>query len=122
MTSPLEVAQGRYLHEPVFHAHVTTVHGALIEYGVPLDTATDHALLAVSALFPTGEDRALAQARADALEAIATEPILCQHCSLPIRGNPSSSTGWEHYPSPPDPTKGWQGVRCPGRLSGAEPI
>lgn len=46
----------------------------------------------------------------------------CKNCGHPIRACIGTSTGWEHFPSPPDPTKGWQGVRCPGRLTGAEPI
>lgn len=48
-----------------------------------------------------------------------TPPLECRHCDHPIRRNPSSSTGWEHWPG--DPAKGWQGIRCPGRICGAEP-
>lgn len=46
---------------------------------------------------------------------------LCTHCRHPIMKDGRSSTGWTHFPDPPDPNKGWQGVRCPGLLTGATP-
>lgn len=57
----------------------------------------------------------------------------CRNCGLPISEAPKrrvrylgyadvggSSTGWIHDPG--SPILGWQGVRCPGRLTGALPI
>lgn len=43
-------------------------------------------------------------------------PVLprCQHCGYLIAQAAASPTGWTHGPH-------WQGVRCPGDVTGAEP-
>jgi hypothetical protein len=46
-------------------------------------------------------------------------PKNCRFCERPIRPCRTSVTGWEHWSG--DPAKGWQGLRCPSRMSGAEP-
>jgi hypothetical protein len=45
----------------------------------------------------------------------------CRNCDHPIRVNDGYPAGWEHFPYPADPSKGWQGVRCPRRLTVAVP-
>lgn len=57
-------------------------------------------------------------------------PTTCTHCGLPVtRGLGAdhfmrasaerSPTGWTHLGK--SPAEGWQGIRCPGALTGAEP-
>ena len=41
----------------------------------------------------------------------------CVHCGNPILRDSGSPTGWMHGGT----TRDWQGKRCPGRLTGAEP-
>jgi hypothetical protein len=45
----------------------------------------------------------------------------CRHCQGPIRRQPRTSTGWTHGSIPEQPGVVWQGVRCPRRLTGAQP-
>ncbi len=47
-------------------------------------------------------------------------PRACRNCGFPVVPCGGSSTGWTHDPG--SPVKGWQGVRCPSRLCGAEPM
>lgn len=46
----------------------------------------------------------------------------CRHCGHVIVPNALTSTGWTHGDEHGDSTDGrWVGVRCPGKLCGAEP-
>jgi hypothetical protein len=51
-------------------------------------------------------------------EAIAGD-TLCHNCGHPIRRKDGSSTGWTHGGA--HRRRGWQGVRCPRKLTGAVP-
>lgn len=49
----------------------------------------------------------------------------CRNCGLPVapaagRRPGDSPAGWTHNPS--SVVLGWQGVRCPGRITGAQPM
>lgn len=45
----------------------------------------------------------------------------CRHCTHRIVPHPDTSTGWTHGDVRGSGIFRWSGVRCPGRLTGAEP-
>ena len=57
----------------------------------------------------------------DTPSAMPADVLTCKHCAHPIKQNVGSQYEWTHFPYPPDPGKGWQGLRCPVRLTTADP-
>lgn len=70
------------------------------------------------------EDDAVSLTRADEYARWLRDPVKCRNCGEPIeRWSDSSfrsSTGWSHR-NPATEHGDWEGIRCPGRLTGAGP-
>lgn len=68
---------------------------------------------------PADVAEALADYNRRAGQPTAPDPdgLSCANCGNPISRSPQSTTGWTH-----GRIVGWQGVHCPGDLTGAAPV